>query len=132
MVLGSWADASDRPRPHDCQTGGLRDSLLHKRCSGKVKKTVPARGPGDLPNFQGRMLARTKERLRLLRLVTKTGGWHEFFWSEMDGAPMKRWHLDEAVRQVGGMLITVSRGIFEALPRSESPQLRLRSARTGE
>ena len=78
------------------------------------------------------MLARTKERLRLLRLVTKTGGWHDFFWSEMHGAPMKRWHLDEAVRQVGGMLITVSRGIFDALPRSESPQLRLRSARTGE
>ena len=78
------------------------------------------------------MLARTKERLRLLRLVTKTGGWHEFFWSEMDGAPMKRWHLDEAVRQVGGMPTTVSRGIFDALPRRESPQLRLRSARTGE
>ena len=45
---------------------------------------------------------------------------------------MKRWHLEEAVRQVGGMLITVSRGIFDALPRSESPQLRLLSARTGE
>ena len=28
---------------------------------------------------------------------------------------MRRWHLDEAVRQVGGMLITDFRGIFDAL-----------------
>ena len=53
-------------------------------------------------------------------------------WSEMHGAPMRRWHSDETVRQVGGMLITDSRGIFDALTRSESPQLRLRSSRTGE
>ena len=50
----------------------------------------------------------------------------------MHGAPMRRWHSDETVRQVGGMLITDSRGIFDALTRSESPQLRLRSSRTGE
>ena len=43
---------------------------------------------------------------------------------------MRRWHLDETVRQVGGMLITDSRGIFGALTRSESPQLRLRRSRT--
>ena len=53
-------------------------------------------------------------------------------WSEMHGAPMRCWHLDETVRQVGDMLITDSRGIFDALTRSESPQLRLRSSRTGE
>ena len=45
---------------------------------------------------------------------------------------MCRWHLDETVRQVGSMLITDSRGLFDALTRSESPQLRLRSSRTGE
>ena len=50
----------------------------------------------------------------------------------MHGAPMRRWHLDETVRQVGGILITDSRGIFDALTRSESPQLRLRRSRTGE
>ena len=50
----------------------------------------------------------------------------------MHGAPMRRWHLDETVRQVGGSLITDSRGVFDALTRSESPQLRLRSSRTGE
>ena len=33
---------------------------------------------------------------------------------------------------MGGMLITDSRGIFDALTRSESPQLRLRSSRTSE
>ena len=46
-------------------------------------------------------------------------------WSDMHGAPMRRWHLADAVRQVGG-------GIFDALTRSESPQLRLRSSRTSE
>ena len=50
-------------------------------------------------------------------------------WSEMHGASMRRWHLDEAVRQVGGMLITDSRGIFDASTRNESPQLRLRNSR---
>ena len=45
---------------------------------------------------------------------------------------MRRWHLDEAVLQVGRVLITDSRGIFDALTRSESPQLRFRSSRTGE
>ena len=47
----------------------------------------------------------------------------------MHGASMRRRHLDETVRQVG---ITDSRGIFDALTRSESPQLRLRSSRTSE
>ena len=51
-------------------------------------------------------------------------------WSEMHGASLQ--HLDDAVRQVGGMLPTDSRGIVDALTRSASPQLRLRSARTGE
>ena len=40
-------------------------------------------------------------------------------WSEMHGTSMRRWHLDGTVRQVGGMLITDSRGIFDALTRSE-------------
>ena len=50
----------------------------------------------------------------------------------MRGAPLQRWHSDESVRQVGGILIADSRGIFDALTRTESPQLRSRSARTGE
>ena len=41
-------------------------------------------------------------------------------WSEMHGASMRRWQLDETVRQVDGMLITDSRGRFDALTRSES------------
>ena len=53
-------------------------------------------------------------------------------WSEMHGASMRRWHSDKTVRQVGGMLITGSRGNFDASTRSESPQLRLRSSRTVE
>ena len=64
-------------------------------------------------------------RLKLVHLLTNPSGW--------SGWPsMRRWHVDETVRQVGGMLITDSRGIFDALTRSESPQLRLRSSRTGD
>ena len=73
-------------------------------------------------NGETQALAFADESLWLVRLA----------WSEMHGIPMRRWHLDETVRQVGGMLITDSRGIFDALTRSESPQLRLRSSRTGE
>ena len=73
-------------------------------------------------NGETQALAFADESLWLVRLA----------WSEMHGAPMRRWHLDETVLQVGGMLITDSRGVFDALTRSESPQFRLRSSRAGE
>ena len=72
-------------------------------------------------NGETQALAFADESLWLARLA----------WSEMHTASMRRWHLDETVRQVGGMFITDSRGIFDDLTRSESPQLRLRSSRTG-
>ena len=56
-------------------------------------------------NGETQALAFADESLRLVRRA----------WSEMHGAPIRRWHLDEAVRQVGGMLITDSQGIFDAL-----------------
>ena len=71
-------------------------------------------------------------KLQVLRLPTNPLWMARLAWSEMHGASMPRWHLDEAVGQVGGMLSTDSRGIFFALTRSESPQLRLRSSRTRE
>ena len=73
-------------------------------------------------NGETQALAFADESLWLVRLAL----------SEMHAASMRRWHLDETVRQVGGMLITYPRGIFDALTRSESPQLRFRSSRTGE
>ena len=73
-------------------------------------------------NGETQALAFDDESLWLVRLA----------WSKMHGAPMRRWDLDETVRQVGGMLIADSRGTFDALTRSESPQLRLRSSRTVE
>ena len=45
-------------------------------------------------NGETQALAFADESLWLVRLA----------WSEMHGAPMRRWHLDETVRQVGGML----------------------------
>ena len=76
------------------------------------------------------MLDRTLVRLKLLRLLTNPSGWHGLLGQKC--TVFRCWHLDETARQVGGMLITDSRGIFDALTRSEPPQLRLRSFRTGE
>ena len=73
-------------------------------------------------NGETQVLAISDESLWLVRLA----------WSEMHGAPMRRWHLGETVRQVSGMFITDSRGIFDAFSKSESAQLRFRSSRTGE
>ena len=73
-------------------------------------------------NGETQVLAFADKSLWLARLA----------WSKMHGASVRRWHLDAAVRQVDGMLITDSRSIFDALKRSESPQLRLRSSRTSE
>ena len=46
-------------------------------------------------NGETQALAFADESLWLARLA----------WSEMHGASIRRWHLDEAVRQAGGMLI---------------------------
>ena len=53
-------------------------------------------------NGETQALAFADESLWLVRLD----------WSEMYGASMRRQHLEEAVRHVGGILITDSRGIF--------------------
>ena len=53
-------------------------------------------------------------------------------WAEIHGCTIDRWNMDATVREVPGMLITDSRGIFDAISRSEPPQLGLRSSRTGE
>ena len=132
LVFASWADASDRPRPDGSRTGGYVITLATEELFGHGQEddvSVMSWRSFKLPrkiagsnNGETQALAFADESLWLVRLA----------WSEMHGAPMRRWHLDETVRQVGGMLITDSRGIFDALTRSESPQLRLRSSRTGE
>ena len=132
LAFASWADASDRPRPDGCRTGGYVITLATEKLFGHGQEddvSVMAWRSFKLPrkiagtnNGETQAVAFADESLWLVRLA----------WSEMHGASMRRWHLDETVRQVGGMLITDSRGIIDALTRSESPQLRLRSSRTGE
>ena len=130
LLFASWADASDRPRPDGSRTGGYVITLATEKLFGHGQEDdVRLGGPSNSReifsgsnNGESQALAFADESLWLDGLA----------WSEMHGAPMRRWHLDDAVRQVGGMLITDSRGIFDALTRSESPQLRLRSSRTGE
>ena len=130
--FASWADASDRPRADGSRTGGYVITLATEELFGHGQEddvSVVSWRSFKLPrkiagsnNGETQALAFADESLCLVRLA----------WSEMHGAPVRRWHLDETVRQVGGMLITDSRGIFDALTRSESPQLRHRSSRTGE
>ena len=132
LVFASWADASDRHRPDGSRTGGFVITLATEELFGNGQEddvSVMAWRSFKLPrkiagsnNGETQALAFADESLWLVRLA----------WSEVHGARMRRWHLDETVRQAGGMLITDSRGFFDALTRSESPQLRLRSSRTGE
>ena len=128
-VFASWTDASDRPCPDGSRTGGYVITLATEKLFGHGQEDdvsvmgwrsfkLPRKIAGS-NNGETQALAFAGESLWLARLA----------WSEMHGALMRRWHLDEAVRQVRG---TDSRGIFAALTRSESPQLRLRSSRTGE
>ena len=130
LVFASWADASDRPRPNGSRAGSYAILLATEESFGPGQEddaSVVSWRSFKLPrkiagsnNGETQALAFADESLWLVRLA----------WSEMHGASMR--HLDETVRQVGGMLITHSRGMFDALTRSESPQLRLRSSRTGE
>ena len=110
-----------------CVNSGCRRAIRtwsRRRCQRDglaIFSELPRKIAGS-NNGEAQALAFADESLCLARLA----------WSEMHGAPMRRWHLDEAVRQVGGKLITDSRGVFDALTRSESPQIRLRSSRTCE
>ena len=127
VVFASGADASDRPRPDGSRTGGYVITLATEKLFGHGQEdddSVMAWRSFKLPrkivgsnNGETQAHAFADESLWLARLA----------WSEM-----RRWHLAEAVRQVGGMLITDSRGTFDALTTSESPQIRLRSSRTSE
>ena len=122
LVFASWADASDRPRPDGSRTGGYVITLATEELFGHGQEdyvSVMSWRSFKLPrkiagsnNGETQALAFADESLWLVRLA----------WSEMHGAPMRRWHLDE----------TDSRGFFDALTRSESPQLRLQSSRTSE
>ena len=117
LVFASWADASDRPRPDGSRIGGYVTTLATEELFGHGQEddvSVMAWRSFKLP----RKIARSNNgETQLLRLLTNPSGWSD---------------RDETVRQVGSMLITDSRGIFDALTRSELPQLRLRSSRTGE
>ena len=118
LVFASWADASDRPYPDGSRTGGYVMTLATEKLCGHGQeddvKVMAGRSFELLRKIAGsnngetQALAFADESLWLARLA----------WSEMHGASMRRWHLDETVRQLNGM--------------SESPQLRLRSSRTGE
>ena len=106
VVFASGADASDRPRPDGSQTGGYVTTLATEKLFGHgqeddVSVTAwrsfkPPRKIAGSNNGETQATAFADESLWLAWLA----------WSEMHGAPMRRWDLAEAVRQVGGMLIT--------------------------
>ena len=106
LVVASCADAGDRPRPDGSRTGGLVITLATEKLFGHGQEddvSVMAWRSFKLPrkiagsnDGETQALAFAGEFLWVARLA----------WSEMHDAPMRRWHLDEAVREVGGMLIT--------------------------
>ena len=109
VVFASGADASDRRRPDGSRTGGYVITMATEKLFGhdqeddvsvmawrSFKQPMKIAGSN---NGETQATAFADESLWLARLV----------WSEMHGAPMRRWYLAEAVRQVGGMLITDSR-----------------------
>ena len=97
LVFASWADASDRPCPDGSRTGGYVITLGTEKLFGHGQEddvSVMAWRSFKLPRKIGgsnigetQALAFADESLWLVRLA----------WSEMHGAPMRRWHLDETV-----------------------------------
>ena len=108
VVFASGADASDGRRPDGPRTGGYVRTLATEKLFGHGQEddvSVTASRSFELPmkiagsnnsNGETQAHAFADESVWLARLA----------WSETHGAPMRRWHLAEAVRQVGGMLIT--------------------------
>ena len=96
------------PRQDGSRTGGYVITLATEELFGHGQEddvSVMSWRSSKLPrkiagsnNGETQALAFADESLWLVCLA----------WSEMHGAPMRRWHLDETVRQVGGMLITDS------------------------
>ena len=109
VVFASGADASDRRRSDGSLTKGFVITLATEKLFGQGQEddvSVMAWRSFKLPmkiagsnNGETQATAFADESLWLALLA----------WSEMHGAPMRRWYLAEAVRQVGGMLITDSR-----------------------
>ena len=95
LVLASWADASDRPRPDGSRTGGCVITLATEKLFGHGEEddvSVMAWRSFKFPkkiagsnNGETQALAFADESLWLVRLA----------WSEIHGAPMRRWQLDE-------------------------------------
>ena len=98
LVFASWADASDRPRPDGSRTAGCVITLATEELFGhgqeddvsvvswrsfKLPRKIAGSNNGEIQD-----LAFADESLWLVRLA----------WSEMHGASMRRWHLDETVR----------------------------------
>ena len=130
LVFASRADAGDRPRPDGYRTGRNVKTMAADKLFGNGQEddvSVMAWRSSKTP----RKIAGSNDgETQALAFADESPCLAWLAWSEMHGASMRRWHLDKAVRQVGGMLTTASRGIFDALTRSESPQLRLRSSST--
>ncbi|CAK0886214.1 unnamed protein product [Prorocentrum cordatum] len=131
LWMVQWADASDKLRPDGSKTGGLvtglstpdfaTGSMANVSILGWRSFKLPRKISGS-NNNETQSTAFGDEMLWLSRLM----------WAELHGVEPTRWKLDDAVKTVPGMLITDSRGIYDAILKSESPQLGMRSFKSGE
>ena len=107
LFFGAWADASDRPRLDGSRTAGYVKTLAQEKLfrqgqeddvsvmawrSFKLLRKIAGSNNGET-----QALAFADEALWLAR----------FAWSEMHGASILRWHLNETVRRVGGSSVQV-------------------------
>ena len=89
LVFASWADASDRPPSRWISDRWLRDNSGQED-DVSVMAWRSFKLPGKIAgsnNGETQALAFAGESLWLARLA----------WSELHGASMRRWHLDETV-----------------------------------
>ena len=131
LLVVVWADGGQANRPDGSDTcgvlGGIAGtkfvdgdpdlvSILSWRSFKAPRKVAGSNGAECQAMDFG------EEQLWLLRLM----------WCEFHGCTVNRWKLNDVVKSVDGMLITDSKGLYDAMCRHESPQLKLRSARGGE
>ncbi|CAK0795828.1 unnamed protein product [Prorocentrum cordatum] len=130
LWMVQWDDASDKLRPDGSKTGGLvtglstpdfaNGSMANVSILGWRSFKLPRKISGS-NNNETQSTAFADEMLWLSRLMR----------AELHGVEPTRWKLDDTVKIVPGMLITDSRGMYDAILKSESPQLGMRSFRSG-
>ena len=131
LAVVVWADGGQANRPDGSDTCGVLGGIAGLRFEAGDLEQVSVlswrnfKAPRKIAGSNGaecQAMDFGEEQLWLLRLM----------WCEFHGIKVERWQLNKVVQEVPGLLITDSKGLYDAMCRHESPQLKLRSMRRGE